>query len=72
MYSIEFKTSVENGLIEIPNQYKHEFEQQKNVKVILIKQVEVSEAKNLLEQILDNPIYIEAFTPLKRDEIYEL
>lgn len=71
MYSIEFKTSIENGLIEIPNQYKHEFEQQKNVKVILIKQVEVSETKNILAQILDNPIYIEAFTPLTRNEIYE-
>lgn len=71
MNAIEFQASIKDGVIEIPDQYRQEFEQQKNVKVILIKQVENTQVTNFLLNLLKNPIFIEGFTPLTRDEIYE-
>jgi hypothetical protein len=71
MNAVEFQTTIQDGIIEIPEQYRQDFEQQRNVKVILIKQVEDAGASNFLIQLLKNPIYIEKFEPLTRDEIYE-
>jgi hypothetical protein len=36
--------------------------------VILIKQVEDAQASNFLLHLLKNPIHIEEFTPLRRDD----
>lgn len=71
MNAIEFQASIKNGMIEIPEQYRQDFEQQSNVKVILIKQVEDVQVNNFLLQLLENPICVEGFTPLTRGETYE-
>lgn len=71
MNAIEFQANIKDGRIEIPDQFRQEFEQQKNVKVILIKQVEDTQSAIFLLNLLKNPICIEGFTPLTRDEIYE-
>ncbi|BAS55772.1 hypothetical protein NIES2135_49360 [Leptolyngbya boryana NIES-2135] len=71
MNAIEFQTTIKDGRIEIPERYKQEFGQQSNVKVVVIKQIEKGEPRNILEKLLENPIRIEGFAPLTRDEIYE-
>ncbi|MBR8828545.1 MAG: hypothetical protein DSM107014_11715 [Gomphosphaeria aponina SAG 52.96 = DSM 107014] len=70
MFAVEFKANIKNGFIEIPDAYKQEFEHKKNVQVILLKEEKVT-AEDLLEQLLSDPIEVENFSPLKREEIYE-
>jgi len=37
MFAVEFQASIQNGFIEIPEEYKSQFQQGKNIKVILLK-----------------------------------
>ena len=68
MEAIEFKTKIKNGIIRIPDKFK-----QKNgntVKVILISE-KSPEQSNLIDDLLSNPVKINDFSPLSRDEIYD-
>jgi hypothetical protein len=72
MYAIEFQTKVENGHIEIPAEFKDQLAGCVRVIVLAEEQPhEVNVAKtDLLDQMLANPIKLENFEPLTRDEIY--
>lgn len=70
MFSIEFKANIQNGIIQISDEYKQKFEQQKNLKVIVTRQGKLP-TKDLIEHLLDYPITVNKFIPFKRDEIYE-
>lgn len=70
MFSIEFKANIQNGIIQIPDEYKQEFEQQENVKVIVTKQEKLP-TKDLIEELLTYPIVVNEFRPFKREEIYD-
>lgn len=65
MLSIEFKANIQNGIIQILDEYKQEFEQQENVKVIVMKQ-EKFPAKDLIEELLTYPIIVNKFRPFER------
>ena len=68
MEAIEFKTKIKNGTIRIPDKYK-----QKNgntVKVIIISEKSHKES-DMIDELLSNPIKINDFSPLSRDEIYD-
>jgi hypothetical protein len=70
MITVEFQTTIENGMIKIPEQYQQEFKQPNIVKVTL--QQETSEvSENYLQYLLKNPLSMENLTPMKREEIYE-
>ena len=68
MYAIEFNTKVKDGSITIPEEYKDKV--QGNVRVILLTE-QSTEESDLIEQLLTNPLNIEGFKPLRREEIYE-
>jgi len=68
MYAIEFQTKVENGHIEIPAEFKDRLVG--CVRVIVLAEEQRAKA-NLLDQLLANPIKLENFVPLTREEIYE-
>ena len=70
MFAVEFQANIQNGFIEIPEEYKHQFQQGKSIKVILLKD-EKEPNRDMIAHLLDNPIQVDEFTPLKRDEIYE-
>jgi len=42
MLAIEFKATIKNGFIKIPDEYQQQFERQKSVKVILMKEENAS------------------------------
>ena len=71
MFAVEFQANIQNGFIEIPEQYKSQFVTQNSIKVILLKPEENAPVEDLIEQLLKNPIQVEEFQPLKRNEIYE-
>jgi ureidoglycolate hydrolase len=72
MSTIEFQADVKAGIIEIPEPHKSEFMSQENVRVILVKQTQPqTQQSNLLKYLLDHPLTIDSFVPLRRDEIYD-
>ncbi len=68
MQAIEFQTQVKNGSIEIPEELKGKLIGPIRVIVLTEDAVRKSSA---IEELLANPIKIEDFKPLTRDEIYE-
>ena len=71
MFAVEFQASIQNGFIEIPDEYKPQFAAQKSIKVILLKPEEQAPIQDMIEQLLQHPIKVDQFQPLKRDEVYE-
>ncbi len=68
MYAIEFQTKVENGHIEIPAEFKDRLAG--CVRVIVLAEDQHAKA-NFLDQLLANPIKLDNFEPMTREEIYE-
>ena len=68
MYAIEFQTKVKDGSITIPEQYRNKING--NVRVILLAEGR-EENFDMIEHLLTNPLRIEGFKPLTREEIYE-
>jgi ureidoglycolate hydrolase len=71
MSTIEFQDDIKKGIIEIPEPHKSEFMSQENVLVIVIKQTRPHQEANILTYLLDHPLSIDDFIPLRRDEIYD-
>ena len=70
MITVEFQTTIENGIIKIPEQYQQQLRQPNLVKVIL-EQETSEQTENYLQYLLKNPLDIQDLTPMKREEIYE-
>lgn len=72
MSTIEFQADIKKGIIEIPEPHKSEFMSQENVRVIVIKENQPqTQQANLLTYLLDHPLAIDDFIPLRRDEVYD-
>lgn len=68
MEAIEFKTKVKDGTIKIPQKYKQILKD--TVKVIILCDPK-KPMKNIINELWENPIEIDGFSPLSREEIYE-
>jgi len=68
MYAIEFQTKVENGHIEIPTEFKDRLAG--CVRVIVLAEEQPAKT-DLLDRLLADPIKLEDFKPLTREELYE-
>lgn len=69
MHVIEFQAKPENGRIEIPAEHKDKITG--SVRVIVVSQEKSFGASDMIDQLLKQPIEIENFTPLAREEVYE-
>ena len=76
MYAVEFQTNITNGIIEVPESYRHQLSG--SVRVIILTNASTEDATivdarstNLITRLLTHPRNVPGFTPLKRDEIYE-
>ena len=67
MNAIEFNARVNNGIINIPDEYRSQLTE--NVKVIVLSKEE-KKTDNIIDQLLDSPLPIKA-APMSREEIYE-
>lgn len=68
MQAIEFQTTLQNGTIEIPEELREKISGQ--VRVIVLAEEETEDEQNYLDYLIENPIDIPGFKPMKRDEIY--
>jgi len=68
MEIIEFRTTVKDGVIEIPPEYQGKVNDR--IRVILIPERRKSRKTNLILQLLNKPLQEKGFRPLSRDEIY--
>lgn len=68
METIEFKAKIKNGVIAIPEKYKQKMSSV--VKVILITEKK-SKQIDIIDNMLQNPIKLNKFSPFPREEIYE-
>lgn len=67
MIAVEFQAKIKNGIIEIPEIYRERFREQ--VRVILLAE-EMPAESDMIEHLLSNPLKIEGFKLLTREEIY--
>jgi len=68
MLSIEFQTTVRNGTIEIPPEWRSSFTNQ--VRVILQAEKTSTPTKNLIDQLLTRPVRLKTFRPIPREELH--
>ena len=68
MLSIEFQTTVRNGTIEIPPEWRSLFTNQ--VRVILQAEETSTPTKNLIDQLLTRPVRLKTFRPIPREELH--
>jgi len=68
MEVIEFKTKIKDGKIQIPNKYKQKLSD--TVKVIIFADKK-TDKNDIIDELLANPIKMDNFLPLSRDEIYD-
>ena len=66
---IEFHTTVKNGIIEIPAKYRNKIKNR--VRVVLFSESEKSGKSNLIDLLLENPVKIQGFRPMKRENLHE-
>lgn len=68
MATIQFKTNIKNGMIEIPEQYQGKFKD--NVRVTLVSEGSKAEASNYLDELMAHPLKVAGFRPLSREEAH--
>jgi len=68
MIAIEFQTTVKNGVIEVPEEYRDQLSEA--VRVIILTP-EKTTGTGMIAQLLANPIRDLNFVPMTRDEIYQ-
>jgi len=68
MHSVEFQTTIRNGIIEIPPEWRGLFKNQ--VRVILQAEGTSTPTKNLIDQLLTRPVRLNTFRPIPRDELH--
>ncbi len=69
MYAVEFRTIIKDGIIEIPEKYRKRLKY--SVKVILLAEETDDATSDMIESLLESPVKIPDFRPLKREKIYD-
>lgn len=69
MQTIEFRTKIKNGVIQIPAKFKGKVGE--DVRVILISKDEKSTQPDIIDVLMLHPLQIKGFKPLTRDEAHD-
>jgi hypothetical protein len=67
---IKFQAKVNQGKIEIPEIYQNDLQMVETIEIIIPNPPE-SSSLGIIHRLIKNPIEIQDFTPLKREEIYD-
>ena len=68
--AVEFKAKIQNGLIQIPDEYKQELGEGDDIKVIVLVKKKSSKKRDIIDELTENPVQVDAV--LSREEIYNL
>lgn len=69
LQAVEFQAFVKNGMIEVPREYRQRLSQRVRV-IVLAEEDHKMQSSTLIDDLLLNPIKIEDFTPLTREEAH--
>jgi hypothetical protein len=70
MSKIKFTAKVNQGNIEIPQEYQKAIQEVDAIEIIISRQT-IFNNKGIIRHLLKNPINAQNFVPLTRDEVYE-
>ncbi|MCC5667280.1 hypothetical protein LC653_26195 [Nostoc sp. CHAB 5784] len=68
--AVEFQAKIQNGLIQIPDEYKQEFGEGDDIKVIILVKKKSFSKKDIIDELTENPVQVNGV--LSREEIYSL
>ncbi len=68
MHVIEFQAIVKNGVIKIPRKYLKNLTTR--VRVILLAEESRKPTANFIDQLLANPVRVQGFHPLTREQAH--
>lgn len=66
--AVEFQAKIQNGLIQIPEEYKQELGEGDDIKVIVLVKKKSSRLIDIIDELTENPIQVDDV--LNREEIY--
>jgi hypothetical protein len=66
--ALEFQAKIQNGLIQIPDEYKQEFSEGDDIKVIVLVKKKILQKKDIIDELTEHPIQVNGV--LSREEIY--
>jgi hypothetical protein len=69
MQTIEFRTKIKNGIIQIPARFKGKVAEE--VQVILISRSEKKSQPDIIDELMAKPLNVKGFKPLTRDEAHD-
>ena len=69
METVQFRTRIKNGIIEVPKKYQRKFKD--NVRVILLAESTKTQAEKYLDELMAHPLKVKGFRPLTREEAHD-
>lgn len=66
--AVEFQAKIQNGFIQIPDEYKQELTEGDDIKVIVLLKKKSFTKKDIIDELTENPIHVNGV--LSREEIY--
>jgi hypothetical protein len=66
--AVEFQAKIQNGLIQIPDEYKQELAEGDDIKVIVLVKKKSFPKKDIIDELTENPVQVN--DALSREEIY--
>ena len=66
--AVEFQAKIQNGLIQIPDEYKQELGEGDDIKVIVLVRKKSFPVKDIIDKLTENPVQVNGV--LSREEIY--
>ncbi len=66
--AVEFQAKIQNGLIQIPDEYKQELAEGDDIKVIVLVKKKSFPKKDIIDDLTENPVQVNDV--LSREEIY--
>ncbi len=66
--AVEFQAKIQNGLIQIPDEYKQELHEGDDIKVIVLVTKKSSKKRDIIDELTENPVQVDGV--LSREEIY--
>ncbi|MEH2355720.1 hypothetical protein [Nostoc sp.] len=66
--AVEFQAKIQNGLIQIPDEYKQELVEGDDIKVIVLVTKKSSKKRDIIDELTENPVQVDGV--LSGEEIY--
>ncbi|PHM07824.1 hypothetical protein [Nostoc sp. 'Peltigera malacea cyanobiont' DB3992] len=66
--AVEFQAKIQNGLIQIPDEYKQELGEGDDIKVIVLVTKQSSKKRDIIDELTENPVQVDGV--FSREEIY--